>query len=284
MTGAAETNPAPKPRIEAVRLVHLLAGGLLIVAAVFKAYQAVLPGPAVALHLRLLELAQIELELALGAMLVLGAWPVVGWGLAAATYALFAAVSLRKAIAGAKGCGCFGPAAVDPKLMTAIDLAIVVALLIVGPQAVRAMRNRRARIVVIGFMILIAAGVAFNAIPKRGLVVASGADFDFGILTPDRATSCEHVFALRNTAPTPLRITRVKSSCGCTSVDAPATAIEPGAVATVRVRADWSAVVGRTASTVTLQTNSHWTPQIALTVSGEVRATKEPTSSRLLAH
>ena len=56
--------------------------------------------------------------------------PTVAWGLAIAAYTVFAAVSVQKVMAGAKSCGCFGPAAVDPvKLASAANPAVgVVAL------------------------------------------------------------------------------------------------------------------------------------------------------------
>jgi hypothetical protein len=39
----------------------------------------------------------------------------------------------------------------------------------------------------------------------------------------------------------------------------------------VRVVADWKDVDGKTASTVTLETDARWTPRVVLTISGEVK-------------
>src|SRR5688572_25178970 len=99
---ATVSSPIPSRRHWLATAVATAAGLLLVVAAILKAYQAVMPGPAIALHLRLRDLALIEFELALGAMLMLNLWPRAAWGLALAAYAVFAGMSVQKIMMGAK--------------------------------------------------------------------------------------------------------------------------------------------------------------------------------------
>lgn len=260
--------------------IAVLAGALLIVAAVLKAYQAVMPGPAIALHLRLRDLALIEVELAVGAMLILNLWPRAAWGLALAAYAVFAGASVQKVMIGAKSCGCFGPAMVDPKIMVAIDAAMVVMLLVLGARGARVKGRPHSKawrggvIATTILMLAVAGGVAFAAVPKRGLVAMENGTYDFGILSVEQAKQCEHTFVVRNTASVPVRITNYKSSCGCTVAEVPTTPIAPGDSATVIVRATWEDFTGRTGSTVTLETDHRWTPRVALTITAEVFANR----------
>jgi Protein of unknown function (DUF1573)/Methylamine utilisation protein MauE len=274
--------------------VHLVAGSLLMFAAVLKAYSAATALPGIALHLRLFDLALIEFELAVGGILLLGRplarrRPKVAysaWGLATLAFTVFAGVSLRKALAGAKSCGCFGPAAVDPRLMTAIDIILVVLLLLAGPRTAaassapssprRPLAERAgvfAMVAIVALMLLSAAGVGFAAWPKRGLVaVENGGRYDFGIIPAADAARCQHTFLLRNTSARPLNITGSSSSCRCTVADVPTyRSIAPGGSVSITVRADWSDGAGPTTSTFTLQTDSFWTPKVPLTLGGDVR-------------
>jgi hypothetical protein len=194
-------------------------------------------------------------------------------------YTIFAGVSLRKALAGAKSCGCFGPAAVDPKLMTAIDLAIVVLLLLAGPRmSATDGRGTRGRlrsvgaIVMVALMLLSAAGVAFAVWPKRGLVADGHGRHDFGVIAFAYAARCEHTFVLRNTSARAVSITGSKSSCRCTVADVPMyQPIPPGGVVSITVRADWSGTSGPNYSTFTLLTDNFWTPEVPLTIGGDIQ-------------
>jgi hypothetical protein len=262
-------------------VVHAVAAALLGTAALLKAYQLV-AGPAEALTIgtRVLELGLIELELILAGMLLLGMMPFVARYLALLAFTVFALISLRKAIGGSSSCGCFGPVDVNPRITAGIDLLMVVLLSVIGPprpqrdpRLSRAGWLRWRRFAVVTFVILMsgAAGAAvFAAAPKRGLVVTGGAVHDFGIVGPDKASRCEHAFIVRNTSSRPVRVTGFLSSCGCTVAELPTSPIAPGGVADVRVRADWTGVVGKPYARVTLQTNSFWTPRVLLTIHAEI--------------
>lgn len=58
-------------------------------------------------------------------------------------------------------------------------------------------------------------------------------EHDFGIVT--QKSTLEHVFLLRNTGPTPLEVTSVEASCGCTSTLLSDKALQPGQAAELRV-------------------------------------------------
>ena len=90
------------------------------------------------------------------------------------------------------------------------------------------------------------------------------------------AGRCEHTFAVRNTSQRALRITGFHSSCGCTIAELPAPAIPPGGWAEVRVRADWSGVVGQPYARVTLYTDNFWTRRVLLTIHAEIPPAPAP--------
>jgi hypothetical protein len=271
--------PAKAPQLRAWLALYVAIATLLIAAAILKAYQAATALPGVPVHLRLLDLALIEFELALGGMLLLNVWPIGAWGLAIAAFTVFAGVSVEKALSGAKSCGCFGPAAVDPRLMVVIDLLVVVLLVLAGPRPpmrsaavsfVRRALTRAGSVVIITLMLLAAAGVAFAALPKRGLVAEKDGVHDFGVIPADQAGSCEHTFVVRNTSSRPIRITGWRSSCQCAVAQLPDSPIPPGGAEAVRVRADWSGTSGIAIAQVILETDNLWTPKVPLKIHGEV--------------
>jgi hypothetical protein len=269
---------APQPF---TRMVHLLAAALLTAAALLKAYQAAGRPQNLPLAPRVLEIAAVEFELLLAALLALRVRPSLTWGVAVATFAVFAGVSLKKALAGAPHCGCFGPVHMNPRVTTVVDAVMVALLLLAGPQiepsdGARAMRRRVAWRLAAGafaaLMLVSFAGAAYAAWPKPGLVADAPDNYDFGTVSADRAAAgrLEHAFVVRNTASRPLRITGARNGCACTVTDLPAAPIPPGPSATVTVRADWSGVVGRPYAQVTLETDSFWTPRVPLVVQAEI--------------
>jgi len=254
--------------------VHIAVGLLLVAAAILKGYQAGTSLPGIPLRLRLMDLALIEFELLLGGMLLLNRWRRAAWALTIVTFTVFAGVSLNKALAGAPSCGCFGAVTVNPKLMVALDTLVVILLVFAGPRPIRtAARPRLRRVGAVAILALMCAavgGVAFAAVPKRGLE-ADNANFDFGALYPYQAKVCAHTFTVRNTSDRPIRILASPSSCSCTVSQAPTAPIPPGQSAEVRLRADWSKIVGNPYAQVTLETDSRWTPKVPLVIHAQIR-------------
>jgi hypothetical protein len=268
--------------------VHVAAAALLMAAALLKAYQAV-AGPAEVRSTasRLLELGLIEFELIVAAMLLLNVLPFAARYLALTAFTVFAGVSLRKAMSGFSTCGCFGPVDVDPRATAAIDLLMVLLLALApSPSPPPSSPTRWSvwrRIALMAFTVLMiaaAGAVAFAALPKRGLMVAGSAVHDFGLVAPDRAARCEHTFLIRNTASRPIRITGFHSSCGCAVAYLPASPIPPGDSAEVRVRADWTGVVGQPYARVTLSTDNFWTRKVLLTIHAEIPPAPAPGKPR----
>ena len=262
--------------------VHLAVAALLTVAALLKAWQAVGKPDVSPLWSRLFDAALIEFELALAAMLVLNLFPLVVWGIVVATFTVFLGVSVKKIFGGANSCGCFGPITVDPRVTGAVDLVMLVLLLIAGPRPRRIRQSGARRPIAALFiflMIACAAAVAYAAAPKRGLV-AQDPDYDFGILAPDRADRCEHIFLVRNTSSRALTITGWQSSCGCTTADVPTHPIPPGQAAEVLVRANWSGVTGQPYARITLETDNRWTRHVPLVIHSQIPASPAlPTTS-----
>jgi hypothetical protein len=70
----------------------------------------------------------IQLEIAVGFLLVARVWTPWAWGAAVALFASFAGISLLRALAGLESCGCFGAIQVNPWVTFAIDVALIGAL------------------------------------------------------------------------------------------------------------------------------------------------------------
>jgi hypothetical protein len=268
-----DLNRPHRPR--AGDVIHYMVASLLLAAAILKTYPALQADWHMDVWPRLLNLGLIEFELFIAFLLFLNLRPTWGWALAVIAFTIFAGVSAKNAAAGAKGCGCFGPATIDPKIMAVVDVLIVAALIATGPRSPSANpagRGRRAAgVAIVGLMLLGVGATVYSAIPKRGLIAAENGIHNFGVLTPATAI-CEHAFVVENTGSRPIRITRSSSSCGCTVARTPAEPIPPGGSAVVTVRADWSKGDGHTISRVVLYTDGVWTPEVVLLVTGEVLA------------
>jgi len=262
--------------------VRAAAGALLAAAALLKAYQAVSGPPEVrSIAARLMELGLVQFELSVATMLLLDLRPVMARSLALIAFAVFAGISLGKAMRGSSTCGCFGPIDVDPRATAAIDLLMVLLLALVGPsRSPISLRTawsgwRRAALGIFALLMIAAAGaVAFGAMPKRGLVVVESAVHDFGLVAPGQAGRCEHTFVIRNTAQKQIRITAFHSSCGCAVAKLPQSAIPAGGRAEVRVYADWLGIVGKPYAHITLVTDNWWTPKVLLTIHAEIPPTQ----------
>ncbi len=77
--------------------------------------------------------------------------------------------------------------------------------------------------------------------------------YNFGEIPQKKAVSVDFTFS--NTGDTPLVITEVKTSCGCTATNYPKTAIEPGATSKITVEYNAKAL-GAFSKTITVVTNA----------------------------
>lgn len=113
------------------RPVLLLAGSILLFAAVMKAWQlATVPilGEGL-LHARWFNVLVVEFELFWGLGILFGLFPNLVRKATIGLFVLFAGVSLYKAISGEASCGCFGKAEVNPWWTVSLDTLITLLLL-----------------------------------------------------------------------------------------------------------------------------------------------------------
>ena len=91
---------------------------------------------------------------------------------------------------------------------------------------------------------------------------------EYGVIDYDANTVRE--FKFKNTGKSPLILSNVQVSCGCTNVDGwPKEPIAPGKSATFKVKYD-SKRVGKFDKKITVTSNSK-TPSTVLTIKGEVK-------------
>jgi hypothetical protein len=110
--------------------VRAALGSLLLVAAGLKGYQLATepvlePG---LFESRWFLIAVVEFELFFGLWLLSGVFPKATWAAALACFAVFAGVSLYKALSGHATCGCFGKVPVNPWYTAALDISVVLSL------------------------------------------------------------------------------------------------------------------------------------------------------------
>jgi len=124
-------------RSEVYIIIRIALGLLLLSAAGLKGYQlATSPTPDThLLNTRWFLILTVEYELMLGLWLLSGWRKRDAWLITLISFAVFACVTLYKAISGEASCGCFGQVEVNPWVTLVLDLSIVAALLIWRPTA-----------------------------------------------------------------------------------------------------------------------------------------------------
>lgn len=95
--------------------------------------------------------------------------------------------------------------------------------------------------------------------------------YDFGAIP--QGTPVTHNFSFKNTGKTPLILTAVQPSCGCTSPEWPKEPIKPGASALIKVTYN-AATPGTFSKNITVTSNAA-TPQTVLYIKGEVKPTEQ---------
>lgn len=80
-------------------------------------------------------------------------------------------------------------------------------------------------------------------------------EYDFGTISEGKVV--EHVFDFTNNGQSPLVISNITASCGCTSPDWTKTPINPGEKGMVKVVFNSTAKTGAQAPTVTIQANTN---------------------------
>jgi thiol-disulfide isomerase/thioredoxin len=93
--------------------------------------------------------------------------------------------------------------------------------------------------------------------------------FDFGDVWI--SDTLEHAFTIRNTGTAPLRIIRVKPSCGCTVAGKHPQEIQPGSSGEFPFKLNSKRLHGKFAKSITVTTNDPKSGQLHFTLSGNVR-------------
>ena len=122
------------------RIITVVAGFVLIVAAVLKIHQ-LLTEPIISKGFWEsweFFLIQIPLELGLGIWLVCGLFRKAAWMVAVLSFGLFIVVTLQKGLIGAESCGWFGRVKVNPWItLSAIDIPLFLGLVIFRPKGLK---------------------------------------------------------------------------------------------------------------------------------------------------
>lgn len=89
---------------------------------------------------------------------------------------------------------------------------------------------------------------------KSGFIEFDEAAFDFG--TVKEGTVVEHVFKFKNTGETPIILSQVSASCGCTTPDFTKEPVLPGKTGEIKVSFNSLGQVGTQQKIVTVSSNA----------------------------
>lgn len=122
------------------------------------------------------------------------------------------------------------------------------------------------RIIFIFMAILLATGLA--KAQKKAVISAEETTFDFGIIQ-EADGNVSHTFQIKNTGDSPLVLTRVIASCGCTTPKWTKEPIEPGKTTDLIVTYNPKNRPGPFVKTISIYSNGK-TGSFILTIRGEV--------------
>jgi len=108
-----------------------------------------------------------------------------------------------------------------------------------------------------------------TALPKNTSLFCEAPVYNAGVID-ERNAVVEHSFTLTNPHKKPVRITSVKSSCGCVVADLATMEVPPRASITLPVSADWSTYVGHRKEHVTVLTDEPESQPLVLRVEGTI--------------
>ena len=122
------------------------------------------------------------------------------------------------------------------------------------------------RIIFIFMAILLAAGLA--SAQKKAVISAEETSFDFGTIKEANG-NVSHTFQIKNIGDSPLVLTRVIASCGCTTPEWTKEPIEPGTTGDVTITYNPQNRPGPFVKTISVYSNGK-TGSFILTIRGEV--------------
>ena len=122
------------------------------------------------------------------------------------------------------------------------------------------------RIIFILMAILLATGLA--SAQKKAVISAEETSFDFGTIKEANG-NVSHTFQIKNIGDSPLVLTRVIASCGCTTPEWTKEPIEPGTTGDVTITYNPKNRPGPFVKTISVYSNGK-TGSFILTIRGEV--------------
>ena len=122
------------------------------------------------------------------------------------------------------------------------------------------------RIIFIFMAILLATGLA--RAQKKAVISAEETSFDFGTIKEANG-NVSHTFQIKNIGDSPLVLTRVIASCGCTTHEWTKEPIEPGTTGDVTITYNPKNRPGPFVKTISVYSNGK-TGSFILTIRGEV--------------
>jgi len=250
----------PGVRVTGYDVVRVVLGSLLLVAALLKGYQlatdpllslasrpsSLAPWLSAILDSRWFLIAVVEFELLFGLWLIAGLCPRQTWFAALACFALFACVSLYKALSGESTCGCFGKVPVNPWHTLGLDCAALAALAGWRPShngstvAPRSSHLARKALTLLTIWLCVGAPVGLAPLVATALrqetfpIVPIREELDLGTIWASGDFS--HTLHLRNVSSREVEIADVKATCGCTAIDPPSLTIQPGKTRAVTLK------------------------------------------------
>ncbi len=116
-----------------------------------------------------------------------------------------------------------------------------------------------------GFLLAAAFAVAATGTPMLGV---DAVVYDFGSVS--EGTIVSHTFVLTNLGDSPLLITGVRATCGCTTTALPQSTLAPGESAPLEARVDTNNFGGRITKQIYLDTNDPNVPAAVVHIEGNV--------------
>lgn len=262
--------------------IRSFVGVLLLAAAGLKLAGLASSVPAVGWYAQpWVQAATAGWEVVLGAWLLAGTAPRLGWLAAGGTFLAFAAVSASLGLTGVATCRCLGVVAASPWMAFGIDAAVLALLWVARPvgETVAAVERPRFAGVVLGAAVVTvglgAAGSWVYGSPAAALARLRGDELtvspgylDFGTLSAgDRR---DVTLTVSNWSAAPVRLIGGTSDCTCTTLsDLPIT-IPPGGRADVTVTMVAPASAGALTRTVVLRTDHAGQPMVRVRLGGRV--------------
>lgn len=140
-------------------------------------------------------------------------------------------------------------------------------------------------VLVVGIAVAVSVSFAEDADISRSSdptprITIPDAEYDFQTIM--EGEDVVHTFVVKNTGSAPLKITNIKTTCGCTTSAYTRGEIPPGADGTVTLKLKTSGYGGRTVKkTATVSSNDPKTGDVKLQLSGKVEVLAEITPDRI---